>query len=154
MRGEAMSPPEKTTTLSGSCHCGNIQAQLSTHMDPASIHPRACDCSFCRKHGAAYISDPSGKLTIKQSSAGTLHRYRQGTETADFIICKNCGVLIGVTFEHESIIYGALNAGCLDDGKGLGQAVSASPQTLSRNEKISRWLHVWVPGVEFVISGT
>ena len=145
---------KEAITLRGSCHCGQLRLEFSTFQDPATIHPRACDCSFCRKHGAAYISDPAGRLTVSESHSGTLHRYRQGSDTAEFLICDHCGVLVAVTFEHESRIYGAANAGCLNGHTGLGSWVSASPQTLGPSEKASRWLKLWVPDVEFSVSGT
>ena len=143
-----------TITLRGSCHCGQLRVAFSTSQDPATIHPRACDCSFCRKHGAAYISDPAGQLTVSESHSGTLDRYRQGSDTADFLICGRCGVLVAVTFEHESRIYGAANAGCLDGHTGLGSWATVSPEGLRPSEKASRWLKLWVPDVEFSVSGT
>ena len=44
-------------TLSGSCHCGRLGIEFSTVEEPAALHPRSCDCSFCRKHGAAFFVD-------------------------------------------------------------------------------------------------
>jgi hypothetical protein len=35
----------------------------------------------------------------------------------------------------------------------LGTPVSASPQVLSPEEKISRWLQMWVPGVRLIVAG-
>jgi hypothetical protein len=36
----------------------------------------------------------------------------------------------------------------------FGASVPASPQRLSPEEKISRWLQVWVPDVQFTGAGT
>src|ERR671939_662142 len=47
--------------LEGTCHCGNIAIVLETGQDPRSLPLRACDCSFCRKHGARTTSDPEGR---------------------------------------------------------------------------------------------
>ncbi len=134
-------------TLQGSCHCGRLRLEFATEQDAASIVARACDCSFCQKHGAAYISDPAGRLSVSESDAGALREYRQGSNAARFLVCEHCGVLVAVVFEHDSRIYGAANARCLDGQIGLGSSVPASPQTLSREEKVSRWLKVWVPDV-------
>lgn len=87
------------------------------------------------------------------SSQGALRKYRQGSNAADFLICAHCGVLVAVTYEHNSRIYGAVNIGCLDGPNGLGSSAPASPQALSQEEKISRWLQLWVPGVQMVTSG-
>lgn len=147
-----MSLAESALRLNGSCHCNRLRVAFSTRLDPASFTPRECDCSFCQKHGAAYISDPAGRLSISFSQ-GALRKYRQGSNTADFLVCSQCGVLVAVTFEHNSRMYGAVNIGCLDGHTGLGGSVPASPQTLSPDEKVSRWLKLWVPDVELVESG-
>ncbi len=139
------------TTLHGGCHCGLLRIAFFTVQDPATLAPRACDCSFCRKHGAAYVSDPAGGLSI-QARGDALQRYRQGSSNADFLFCGRCGVLVAVLFEHRLRLYGAVNAGCLDDVARLAAAVPASPQTLSTEDKISRWIRLWVPDVELTLS--
>jgi len=138
-------------TLHGSCHCGRLHADFSTALDLANVTPRACDCSFCRKHGAAYISDPAGALTVS-ATQNALRRYRQGANNADFLVCAHCGVLVAVVFEHDSRLYGAVNAGCLDGSTGLGRSVPASPQTLRPDERMSRWLQLWIPEVQVKVS--
>ena len=142
---------ETMVQFDGGCHCGQLRVAFTTGLDPASFTPRACDCSFCRKHGAAYISDPAGRLSVSFSE-GALRRYRQGSNTAEFLVCGQCGVLVAVTFEHASRIYGAVNIGCLDAPAGIGNPVATSPQALSPDEKVSRWLKLWVPDV-LVASG-
>ncbi len=143
----------QTTIMRGSCHCGQLNIEFSTAKHPLDFHPRACDCSFCRKHGAAYISDPDGKLTFAQNHAGAIREYRQGSHAARLLLCGACGVLMGVVYDHSSGTYGAVNAGCLDGETGLGDAVAASPQLLTEDEKISRWLTLWVPNVAMVTRG-
>ena len=134
----------------GGCHCGNIRLAYSTHVEPSAIEPRACDCSFCQKHGAAYISDPAGALVIAAADPRALHRYRQGSNTAEFLICDRCGVVAAVLVDHHARLYGAVNARCLDAFADFGPAVPASPQQLAASEKLARWLRLWVPDVELV----
>jgi hypothetical protein len=148
-----MTLSRQSTTLRGGCHCGGVRVEFTTVRDVADINPRACDCSFCQKHGAAYISDPSGALRIVAAKPNTLHSYRQGSEAACFRLCGQCGVLVAVTFEHEGGTYGAVNAGCLDEPGILGARVPASPQWLNPQERVSRWLQVWVPDVQLEVSG-
>jgi hypothetical protein len=109
--------------------------------------PRACDCSFCRKHGAVYVSDPAGRLSVS-AHEGSLRKYRQGSGIADFLLCGQCGVLVAVIFEHEGRLHAAVNVGCLEANHGFGIPVPASPQTLSAEERASRWLDLWIPDVE------
>ncbi len=56
-------------SLSGACHCGALRLQLTLPGDPADYAPRACDCDFCRKHGAAFVSHPTGALRIEAGQA-------------------------------------------------------------------------------------
>ena len=48
----------------GGCHCGNIRLRFSTELDPSQIEVRACQCSFCVKHGSRAVADPDGRLTV------------------------------------------------------------------------------------------
>lgn len=140
------------TMLQGSCHCGQLNIEFSTAVDTASLVPRACDCSFCRKHGAAYVSDPAGHLSI-HARGGALRRYRQGSNHADFLLCGHCGVLVAVVFEHLSRRYGAVNVGCINCLMHFAEPVPSSPQALSAEERISRWIRLWVPDVQVSSSG-
>lgn len=134
-------------TLQGSCHCARLALRYETAQPPVDTPPRACDCSFCRKHGAAYLSDPAGALSIVESESGSRREYRQGSENARFQVCAHCGVLVAVVFEHEGRLYGAVNARCLDGDARFGEPVPVSPQRLSPEEKIARWQQAWVPDV-------
>lgn len=141
-------------TLRGGCHCGRLRVSFSTRIDPADIHPRACDCSFCQKHGAAYVSDPSGRLSIGMAQPDAMRRYRQGSNTAEFLFCGHCGILVAVVFVHDARRYGAVNARCLDGTTRLGDVVIASPQALAAGDKVDRWLRLWIPDVELVVDGS
>lgn len=147
-----MPTTKQMATLHGSCHCGRLRVEFSTGLDAASIVPRACDCSFCQKHGAAYISDPAGRMSVTESEPGAMREYRQGSDAARFLLCGRCGVLVAVVFEHEARLYGVANAGCLDGRFVLANPVPASPQRLAPEEKVSRWVELWVPDVMLTAS--
>lgn len=138
--------------LRGSCHCGGLAVELSSRVPPAELHPRRCDCSFCRKHGAAWLSDPRGRLRIL-ARGDLLRAYQQGSAQARFLFCGRCGALAVVTIEHAGRVFGAINAGCLDDAPPLGAVVPVSPQSLTPGAKLTRWQEVWVPDVELVMTG-
>lgn len=141
----------QAATLHGSCHCADLTAELSTRIAPSGFHPRACDCSFCRKHGASWISDPAGRLRIT-ARGSTLQSYRQGSDQARFLVCGRCGVLVAVVVEHDGRMSGALNAGCLDAPPAFGATVAASPQLLDADAKRARWRELWVADVELVVT--
>lgn len=152
--GADMTQASQSTTVHGSCHCGRVQVEFTTGAELAGTTPRACDCSFCQKHGAAYVSDPSGHLLITVAEPDGLLSYRQGSGAARFLLCGRCGVLCAVTFEHQGNTYGAVNVGCLDKRSLFGGSVRASPQQLSPEGKVSRWLQSWVPNVRIMGVGT
>ena len=149
MAGVLAQPSRDAVALHGGCHCGSVRLVYKTSLPVADTSPRACDCSFCRKHGAAYVSDPAGELRISVAGADALLSYRQGSEAALFRMCCRCGVLVAVTYAQDGRTYAAVNAGCLDEREAFAPAVEASPQRLSREQKIGRWTQLWVPDVEW-----
>ena len=139
--------------LKGSCHCGRLSLGFETAIAPADYHPRACDCSFCVKHDAAYISDPKGSLTFRVKGEEALARYRQGSGAVECLICRECGVYVGAIFEDEGKIIGTVNARCIDGDVGFGSRQTVSPQQLGRDEKAGRWREIWTPVTGVEIAG-
>lgn len=138
--------------LDGGCHCGALTLAFSTGLVPATTAPRACDCDFCRAHGAAWLSDTDAQLVVRAQRPDRLRRYRQGSEAAQFLLCSGCGVLVAVVFEEGEQRYGAVNVGCLDARDAFAATVRTSPQTLAPDEKTARWRQVWIRDVR-VMSG-
>jgi hypothetical protein len=132
-------------TLRGGCHCGKLAIAFDTRCAPAGLHPRACDCSFCRKHGAAWLSDAAGHLEVTVGKSGALREYRQGSGHARFLLCADCGVLVAVVFGSGQDMLGAVNAACLEGAALFGAAVVVSPQALGGEAKIARWRQLWMP---------
>ena len=88
----------------GRCHCGAVTARFESDIAPDATDVRADQCTFCRRNGAKTVSDPAGKLTLRFREAG-VERYRFGTRSADFIICRACGSFIAAIIDG----YGVLN---------------------------------------------
>lgn len=135
------------SVLDGGCHCGALTLAFSTRLVPAATAPRACDCSFCRAHGAAWLSDTDAQLVVRVQRPDRLRRYRQGSEAAQFLLCGDCGVLVAVVFEEGDQRHAAVNAGCLDARDGFAPPVPASPQRLAPEEKAARWRQLWIRDV-------
>jgi hypothetical protein len=133
--------------VSGGCHCGNIVVELELTQPPASYRPRACDCEFCRKHGAAYVSDPAGALRIRVKDPGQTGRYRQGSGTAELLLCRHCGVLVAPLYSHAGRLHAAVNAQVIDIATHFGASQPVSPRTLSAGEKVQRWQDLWFSNV-------
>lgn len=133
--------------ITGGCHCGNITLDVTLPQMPETYNPRACDCDFCRKHGAAYLSDPAGKLAIGVRESESLGYYRQGSEVADCLFCRNCGVLIGVSYRDDGRCFATVNVSALDGTVRFGERKSVSPKLLSAQEKVERWKSLWFADV-------
>ena len=103
------------------------------------------------KHGAAYLSDPDGTLRVEAHGADSLGEYRQGSESARFLLCRSCGVLVAVIFDDGASQYGTVNSRCMDDALAFGEPQTVSPQKLAREAKQKRWAKLWTPLVEIRI---
>ena len=99
----------------GGCHCGNLRLELRLTQAPGDVRLRACGCSFCRAHNTRTTSDPDGAVDIRAADWSLVQLYRFGTGTAQFVICRNCGVYIGAIGDTESGTRAVINTTCLDD---------------------------------------
>jgi hypothetical protein len=98
-----------TSEYLGRCHCGLLSAAYRTAIAPAQWRVRACQCSFCRSHGAITTSDPEGRLEFRSTEPTRVQRYRFGGRTTDFLICRECGMYVGVEMASEEGRFGVLN---------------------------------------------
>ncbi|SET74038.1 GFA family protein [Stigmatella erecta] len=128
--------------IQGRCHCGNIRVAIHLTRSPESYSPRACDCGFCLKHAAAYVSDPEGTVEFDVRDSLQVGRYKQGSQTAEFLFCKGCGVLVGVVYPSREGTFAAINSRIVEDAR-FGPETAVSPQKLSAGEKVKRWEEVW-----------
>ena len=129
----------------GGCHCGNIQIAFDSDIDPRQIKVRSCQCSFCRKHGARAVSDPNGMLTIRVADEESLVRYMFAHHTAEFLVCRECGVYVAAvtTGTSERRAIAQLNAIVEDQQFGVAVAVDYNNETQA--ERIKRRRDVWMP---------
>ena len=99
----------------GRCHCGAIGYRYTCTTSPAEWAIRACQCRFCRVHDALSTSDPAGRIAFEASDPGQLQRYRFGLKTADFLLCRRCGVYIGAIIKTPKGRFGIINTHALVD---------------------------------------
>ena len=129
-------------TINGSCHCGNIQFDLDTSIAPADIKARACDCRFCRIHGAQNWSDPDGSMVWRITDVHHLCRYRFALRTADFYICKVCGAYAGAVLQEQERAWSVLNLRLT--GIELVETVTSFGAE-NAADRIARRRRVWTP---------
>jgi hypothetical protein len=133
--------------ISGGCRCGNIGVIAAFSQDLLAFNPRACDCDFCRTHVAAYVSDPLGALHIRVRSELGVNRLRQGSNTAEMLLCRTCGAMVGALYRDSHRLFGALNVGALDPRLSFGPEQRVSPKLLSPAQKVQRWRDIWFADV-------
>ena len=134
--------------IEGRCHCGNIQFTFRLSGAGRMIAVRACGCSFCRKHGGVYTSDPKGRLAIRIADEARATRYRFGTKTADFHICSTCGVVPAVTSTIEGRLYAVVNVNCFEgvDPAELDRSESDFEGEVTES-RLARRQRNWIPDV-------
>ena len=82
---------------------------------------------------------------ITASDADALGRYRQGSESAEFLGCRHCGVLLAVVFATDEGERGAVNVRCFDRASEFAPEQVVSPQQLPPGERRERWRRLWAP---------
>jgi hypothetical protein len=136
--------------ITGRCHCGNIGFTLHWQPEPAQIPARACNCSFCSKHGGVWTSCPTGALKVSVQDPARVNRYLFGTKTAVFHVCSACGVVPVVTSEIDGRTYAVVSVNAFEnvdaallapgavsfDGEGVG-------------DRLARRQRNWIPDVAF-----
>jgi hypothetical protein len=126
------------------CHCGALSACYRTALPPSAWQIRACQCSFCRSHAALSTSDPAGLIAYRCSDPKLLQRYRFGTGSAEFLICRVCGVYLGAQITSGCKRFGILNALALrpippDLPKGEPMDYGDETAEIRRQRRESRW---------------
>jgi hypothetical protein len=151
--------PAKTTqrprtVVDGQCHCGNIRFRFETRLKTADLPVRACQCSFCRSHGARLTSDPAGLITFTVLDEAALSRYKFGLRTADFLVCRNCGFYAGAIMPFSGNLYAIVNVNAV--GASDHEWMKAVPMKYDGEtdaDRIQRRRSRWSPAV-FAAAGS
>ena len=128
------------------CHCGAISCIYSTVVKPKNWSIRACQCTFCRAHDALSTSDPQGRLEFRADTPDMLQRYRFALGTADFLLCRNCGVYIGAVIETDAGRFGLLNThALLEQPENIAGIAPISYDGEDTGGRIARREERWTP---------
>jgi hypothetical protein len=127
----------------GACHCEAIGFAYETAIPPEAWTIRACACRFCRTHGAATTSDPSGVLQLTCRDPERLVRYQFGLRTAEFWLCRDCGVYLGAVTTSGQ--FGIINTNTLIDRLALPPAALRSYDGETAAGRTSRREQRWTP---------
>lgn len=129
-------------TFSGRCHCANLGYEMTTAIAVDDIRARACDCRFCRLHGARNWSDAGGRTAITIADEALLQRYRFALKTADFLICRRCGVYLGAVLTASDGCWSTINLRLADLDPVVETASYGHEDTAGR---VERRRLVWTP---------
>ena len=136
--------------IRGGCHCGNISFVLDWRPEPSEIPARACDCSFCTKHGGVWTSNPKGALEVTVKDPSLVSKYAFGTKTATFHICARCGIVPVVTSELDGRLYAVVSVNAFE---GIDPArVRRAPADFEGEEtsaRLARRKRNWISDVTF-----
>ena len=130
----------------GGCHCGNLRIALTLSMPSQDCELRACQCSFCRSHGARTAADPNGSLALEIRDGSKLNRYRFGLQTADYLVCSICGVYVAAVSDTPAGRRATINTNCLDDRAAFTRdPVPADYEGETREARLKRRAERWTP---------
>jgi hypothetical protein len=101
--------------IRGQCHCGNIAFDLEWNEAAPVIPARACNCTFCVKHGGVWTSNPRSTLTVTLADPSRVSKYEFGTRTASFHVCTRCGAVPLVTSEIDGHVYAVVNVNTFEN---------------------------------------
>ncbi|HST12817.1 MAG TPA: hypothetical protein VLL05_20740 [Terriglobales bacterium] len=140
--------------IHGACHCRNISFSLTLEPDPVEIVARACNCSFCTKHGGVWTSSPGGDLQVRVQHSALVARYAFGTKTAEFHICTRCGVVPVVTSRIDGGLYAVVSVNAFEDVEpSLLRRAASNFEGEEEDTRLERRKRNWIPNVNYVEIG-
>ncbi len=134
--------------IQGACHCRNITFTLRWEPDPTEFPARACDCSFCMKHGGVWTSYPAGVLEVIVQDAAQVSAYSHGTRTAEFQVCGTCGVCPVVTSRIDETLYAVVSVNAFENvDAGMVRRSATSFDGEQADDRLARRKRNWIGSV-------
>ena len=132
----------------GGCHCGNIHLRLRLSRPPAASPLRACACSFCRAHATRTVADPAGEAEIWAEDWALVEPYRFGSGTADYLLCRRCGVYVAAVCETAAGTRAVVNVNAIADRAAFTQAPAVSDyEGETAAQRLARRAQKWMPAI-------
>jgi len=132
----------------GGCHCGNIHMRLRLSNSPPDCLLRACACSFCRGHNTRTVADAEGLVEIRADDWSLVERYRFGSRSADYLVCRRCGIYVAAACETTAGTRAVVNVNCLDDRADFTSVpVIVNYDGETTEARLSRRANNWMPAV-------
>jgi hypothetical protein len=107
------------------------------------------------KHGGVWTSSPGASLQVRTKDEGRVDRYAFGTKTADFHVCKSCGVVPVVTSRIDGDVYAVVNVNAFEGvDPSLLRRAPASFEGEDEAARLARRKRNWISRVDFVMEET
>lgn len=98
-----------------------------------------------------WTSDPTGLVEIVVARQEDLSRYRFGTSTADFLICRRCGYVLAAV-SHGDSPRAVVNIDVLDRAGEFREATPTDLEGEDVEERLARRDRTWTPA-SVVVAG-
>ena len=144
----AMEPAKPARAFAGACHCGAIEFVFHSSQGPRLWTIRACQCRFCRRHGARTTADASGYVTFRLNDESRLQRYRFGLQSAEFLICRRCGVYIAAVLTSPRGRFATININAIREPLDVAEAIPVSYEGETLEVRQQRREQRWTPVIE------
>jgi hypothetical protein len=129
----------------GGCHCGAIRVEVRLTKPAGEMPVRSCACTFCQSHGTRTVSDPQGQADIR-ADWPAVEKYRFGSRTADYLLCRRCGVYVGAVCDTAAGTRSVINTRCLHDRAAFTQAAAHPDYDGEAVEhRLARRARNWMP---------
>jgi hypothetical protein len=92
------------------------------------------------------LSDRDGQAEITVADWSLAEKYRFGSRTADYVLCRRCGVYIGAVCETHAGMRAVINTNCLDDRAAFTQRPAAPDYDGEATDiRLTRRATNWMP---------
>lgn len=140
---------DETLKIPGGCHCGGIRYHLAWPSSTERVPARACSCSYCTRFAARWTSNPDATLSVVFRKRNQAARYRFGSNTADFIFCRDCGVLCVAISHIDGHDYAVVNVNTFTTPGAITFANSESDFSAENTpDRMARRKQRWIKTVD------
>jgi hypothetical protein len=89
-------------------------------------------------------------MAFTAAEPGLLQKYRFGLKTADFLLCRQCGVYVGALIESGGTAFGIVNIHALKNAPAkLAPTAPISYDDEDTGGRFARREHRWTPVSEY-----
>lgn len=136
--------------IQGQCHCGNLEHHLLLPASDKAVVACICRCSFCRLHHPVWLGRPASHYHLRAEQPEMVSVYRLGNTTADYLICRHCGVVMGALTMMDGHWWAQVNLQTLVLPSDFSYDEEFwSPKSEEKQERYMRRSRSWIAEVSF-----